>query len=217
MKQNTVTTIENTGIIGILRGISKEDALRIGEALLAGGINCMEITYKPEGDWSETADIIDALRSRFGEEMKIGAGTVLYPEQVEITRQAGGLYIISPNVNAEIIKKTNEVGLVSIPGAFTPTECQAAHEAGADFVKLFPMSGMGPEYVKMLTGPLSHIKFLVVAGVDEHNLGDYIRAGAVGFGGGIMLGFSEAVMTRDFSIVTEKAKIYKEALRLARV
>lgn len=212
MKQNTIKTIEDTGIVGVLRGIIRDDALRIGEALLAGGVNCMEVTYKPDGDWSETAKTIEALCTHFGDEMKVGAGTVMFEKQIEMTAQAGGLYVISPNVNRDIIKKTCEMGLVSIPGAFTPTECQDAHEAGADFVKLFPMTGMGPIYVQMLTGPLPHIKFLVVGGVTEDNFADFIRAGAIGMGGGLPFGFGEAIKTRDFSIITKKVKVYKQIL-----
>ncbi len=216
MKQNTIKAIESSGIIAILRGIEQEDALKIGDALLRGGIDCMEITYTPLGDYTKTADTIEALCRRFGSDMNVGAGTVMFPEQVEMTAEAGGKYIISPNTKREIITMASGLDLVSIPGAFSPTECEEAFEAGADFVKLFPITNLGSSYVKAITAPLSHIKFLAVGGIDENNLGEFIKAGALGIGVGGNLGFSEAIKARDFSIVTEKARKYSEAMRAAK-
>ncbi len=215
-KNQIITEIEKTGVIAILRGYKTEEVLKIGEALLKGGVNCMEITYIPKGDYSLTANSIQKLNENFGKDMYVGAGTVLFEEQVEMTKQAGGKYIISPNVNEQVIKKTVDLGLISMPGALTPTECENADLYGADFVKLFPMSNMGVEYFKAISAPLSHIKFLAVGGVGIDNLGEYFKAGVKGIGVGGSLGFKDAITTGDYSIITKRAEAYIEAINKAR-
>ncbi len=216
MKNQIIKTIEDCGIIAILRGYTKEQCLRIGEGLLRGGINCMEITYPANADPGETAEIIHALHTTFGNTLAVGAGTVLTAEQVKRTHEAGGSYIISPNADAEMIAETAKCGLVSIPGALTPTECAAAWKAGADFVKLFPMSNMGAGYLKTISAPLSHIRFLAVGGVKTANFSEYLSAGACGFGIGGALGYKEAVETNDYSIVTRCAKEHRSAFDKAK-
>ncbi len=210
-KEQTIQGILDCGIVAILRGYTKEQCLRIGEGLLKGGIRCMEITYRQGHADTETSDIIAALNRNFGEDMLVGAGTVVTPEQVSLTREVGGRYIISPNADEEVIRKTVAEGLVSIPGAMTPTECQASVKAGADFVKLFPASQWGVGYLKTISAPLSHIRFLAVGGVKLEEFAAYRQAGALGFGIGNALGYSRAVESGDYSIITECAKAHREA------
>ena len=208
--------ISENKIIAIVRGQSKENLFKIAEALYDGGVFCMEITYnasKPETD-RETADTLAALIEKFGDRMSFGSGTVLNEKQVELTKAAGGEFIISPNVNIGVIKKTKELGMLSIPGAYSPSECQTAHEAGADFIKLFPAVNLGVDYLKAISAPLSHIKFMIVGGVTAENLVDYINAGAVGVGTGGDLINKEAVKNGDFGKITERARQYVEAMKL---
>ena len=130
----------------------------------------------------ETAENIRMLCEKFGDKMYVGAGTVMSEAQVAIACEAGAQFIISPDCYEPVIKKTRELGLVSMPGCLTPTEAAMAHRWGADFVKLFPNSEFKLSYLKALMAPLSHIKFLSVGGVNENNIRDFLDAGACGVG-----------------------------------
>gem|GEM_PF-501609 len=123
-----------------MRGVSADQCSKVANALYAGGVRLMEITYnqKDPASWQQTAEAIGALTEEFGAKMLFGAGTVTNVELVELTHAHGGKYIISPDTNVDVIKRTVELGMVSLPGAMTPTEVMTAHDAGADFVKLFP-------------------------------------------------------------------------------
>ena len=148
------------------------------------------------------------LVKHFEGRMYIGAGTVLTPEQVELVAEAGGRFVISPDTNTGVIEKTKQLDLVSIPGALTPTEVQTAHRAGADFVKLFPVDGLGNAYVKAISAPLSHIKFLAVGGVNEENMASFLRAGVCGFGIGSGMVNRKLIEAGDYGAITELAKKY---------
>lgn len=216
-RQEIIARVEAEKLIAIVRGIRKEHLIDTAEAMYAGGVRLLEITYSSDGSVSdeETADGIRMLKSHFGDRMGIGAGTVLTERQVELTAAAGGEFIISPDANADVIKKTVALGLVSMPGALTPTEVQAAHRAGADFVKLFPITSLGAPYVKAVRAPLSHIRFLAVGGVDETNMKDYLTAGICGFGIGSNIVNKKMIEAGDFSALTALAKSFIDALREA--
>ena len=161
----------------------------------------------------ETAENIRMLAEHFKGRMFVGAGTVLTEKQVELTAQAGGKFIISPDTCPPVIQKTRELGLVSMPGALTPTEIQAAHKAGADFVKLFPITSFGTGYVKAVKAPLSHIKLLAVGGVDENNMQDYLKAGVSGFGVGSNIIDKKMLDAEDWSGITALAEKYVSVLK----
>lgn len=146
MKSKVIKSIEENKIIVIVRGVDKENLIPLAEAMYEGGIRLLEITYSATGAVSdeETAANIRMLSDHFEDRMFIGAGTVLSTKQVKLTRDAGGKFIISPDTCKEVIELTSQLGLVSMPGALTPTEIQAAHRFGADFVKLFPMTSLNP-------------------------------------------------------------------------
>ena len=213
-----ISRIESEQLIAIVRGIKREHLIPMAEAMYAGGVRVLEITYSANGAVSdeETAEGIRALKSHFGDRMAIGAGTVLTERQVDLTAEAGGEFIISPDVNVDVIKKTVSQGLVSIPGALTPTEAQTAHRAGADFVKLFPITSLGVPYVKAIRAPLSHIRFLAVGGVDEHNMKDYLAAGVCGFGISSSIVNKQMIESGDFDGVTALARTFIRALQEAR-
>ena len=215
MRKKIVEAIEENKIIAILRGIKDDELIPLAEAMYKGGIRLLEITFsanKPESD-EKTAENIRKLVSHFGDRMHIGAGTVLTERQAELVKLAGGKFIISPDTNTAVIKKTRELGLVSIPGALTPTEIEAAHAAGADFVKLFPVSTFGPGYVKAVKAPLSHIKLLAVGGIDENNMADYLAAGVSGFGIGSNITDKALIADKRFDEITALAEKYVSALR----
>ena len=132
--------------------------------------------------------------------------------QVEYAYRAGAEFIISPDCYENVIKKTKELGMVSIPGAFTPTEAANAHRYGADFVKLFPNSEVNLSYLKALIAPLSHIKFLAVGGVNANNLKDYIAAGAKGVGVATAIADKKAIIAGDYEKITQLAKEFTALL-----
>ena len=208
--KKVIEAVLSERIIMIVRGVPRDKIEELAEAMYRGGIRLMECTYDASGisPDEETAQTIATLAERFRDRMLIGAGTVLKPSQVELTEKAGGSFIISPDTNAEIIKKTVEMGLVSIPGALTPTEAAAASAHGAHFVKLFPVSAMGEGYVKAISAPLSNIRFLAVGGVRLNNLAHYLGEGASGVGIGLTSDDKEAIARGDFGYIEEKCRLY---------
>lgn len=182
-KSHTVDAILDEKVIVILRGFSDEELVGTVAALRAGGIHCCEVTYDSRGEIPDekTADTIKMLCEKFPD-MHIGAGTVLTEKQVLLTAMAGGRFIVSPDTNPDVIAMTARLGLVSIPGALTPSEVTLANRSGADFVKMFPIGEMGASYLKALALPLSHVRLLAVGGVDHENVGEYLSAGACGIG-----------------------------------
>ena len=145
--------------------------------------------------------------------MYFGAGTVITEKQVELTKQAGGSFIISPSVDVDVIKKTKELHMISMPGAITPSEIQTAHKAGADFIKLFPVSNFGISYIKAIKAPLSHVKFMAVGGIDEDNINDYAKIGVTGFGIGSNIVDKKLIDNNDYAKITELAKRYIEIIK----
>lgn len=207
MSQTVIQEILNRKIIAIIRGIYGEDCGKLAQALYRGGIRLVEVTFdqSKERPFEETQEAIRLIRERFSGEVLAGAGTVTSVELVELAHQAGAQYIISPNTDVQVIRRTKELGLVSIPGALTPTEAQTAYEAGADFVKLFPISHFGGGYIKALRGPLSQVRFLAVGGVNLENAASLLRAGAVGVGVGGNLANREWVRSGRFDDITKLA------------
>ena len=215
MKNQLIEQIENEKIIVIVRGVESSKLISLAEAIYDGGIRFLEITYTATGavNDEETAENIRKLATHFKGRMHIGAGTVLNEKQVELTYQAGGEFIISPDVNPEVIKKTKALGMISMPGALTPTEIQMAHRSGADFVKLFPVANFGIGYVKAVKAPLSHIKLLAVGGIDLDNIGEYMSAGVCGFGIGTNIIDKNMIKNNDFDGITKLAKKYVDVVK----
>ena len=215
MRENIIKAVEKEKIITIVRGIEKEKLIPLAEAMYAGGIRLFEMTYDAKGIVSdeETAKNIEMLRKHFDGRMYIGAGTVVSEKQVELTKAAGGSFIISPDTYRRVIERTRELELVSMPGAVTPTEIQTAHRYGADFVKLFPVTTLGIDYIKAITAPLSHIKILAVGGINENNLSDYLNAGICGVGVGSNIVDKKLILSNNFEKITELAKKYTGVIK----
>ena len=207
MRETVIQWAYKHKIVAIVRGIEPEKCLKVAEALYEGGIRMMEITYdqKNPAGWAETAQTIGKLVKAMEGKMLIGAGTVTTVELVELTHKAGGLFIISPNTNTDVIRRTRELGMVSMPGALTPTDVVAAYEAGADIVKLFPISTFGPGYLKAIKAPLSHIPMMAVGGINEKNAAEYLAAGAIGVGVGGNLANKTWIDAGEYHKITETA------------
>ena len=200
-------------IIAIFRQIPADKLINLIGAVFRGGIRCVEITVDQLGDVRDTVNAISLIKESFGDVMKVGAGTVLTPEQVGLVAHAGAEYIISPDTNESVIYKTKELGLVSIPGALTPTEIVTAHGFGADFVKVFPASAFGPSYFKAVKAPLPHIPLLAVGGVSSDNAREYITAGTCGIGIAGKLVNREYLNENRFDVIEAEAAKYTEALK----
>lgn len=215
MCKRLIEEIENEKIIVIVRGVERNKLIPIAEAMYRGGIKFLEITYSANGEVSdeETKENIRLLANHFGGRLHIGAGTVLTEKQAELTKQAGGEFVISPDTNPKVIKRTKELRMVSMPGALTPSEIQLAHISGADFVKLFPVSNLGIDYVRAVKAPLSHIRLLAVGGVDLSNIPGYLDIGVCGFGIGSNIVSGKLIGQNDYKGLEELAKKYVSAVK----
>ena len=215
MKNDVIKSIEENKINAIIRGIDKKNLIDTVNALYNGGIRLVEVTFDrtQKVSFSQTAEAIKMLVDEFGTKMYIGAGTVTEVEQIELVKNAGGTFIISPDTYEAVIEETNKYGLVSIPGALTPSEITRAVRAGADFVKLFPVGNLGVSYVKAVKAPLKDVKMLAVGGIDENNIKDYTSSGISGFGIGSGIIKKDLIEAGNFEKMTELAKIYTEAVK----
>lgn len=197
-------------IVAIIRGIDSTKIVDTVGALIKGGIRSVEITYNHEDEKKqlETLKCISLIKEVYGDKVLLGAGTVITTEQVTNAISVGAEYIISPNVDIEVIKKTKELSKVSIPGAFTPTEMITAYNAGADIVKLFPAGNLGIDYIKALLAPLSHIPVVAVGGINEKNINDFLNVGAKVVGIGSNLVNKEILFSRNYHKITHYAMEY---------
>ena len=212
MKAEIENAVREKRIVAIIRGFAPETCLRLAEAYARGGIGLVEVTFsqKTPETWKDTAAAIAAIRERFAGNVRVGAGTVLTEEQLSMCEQAGGEYMITPNVNASLIRECVRRGLVAMPGALTPSEAVDAWEAGASFVKIFPAGSLGVGYVKAIRAPLSHIPFLAVGGIGPDNIADFVKAGCVGAGVGGNLTNKEWIAAGEWDKIEETARLLVE-------
>ena len=201
-------------IVAIARGLASEHIVRLGHALEEGGIGLMEVTYnqKAPETWKDTAMAIEAVAKEFGDRLLAGAGTVITLEQVRMTYDAGGRYLVTPATQPEIIRAGKALGMGLFPGALTPTEILDAWNAGAAAVKVFPAGNMGPAYIKAIRAPLSQIPLMAVGGISEKNASDFMRAGCVGLGVGGNLVNREWIGNGEWSKITALAKEFMKAV-----
>ena len=206
--------VQQRKIVAIVRGLAPEYLVRLGHAFEEGGIGLMEVTYNQRAPetWADTAKAIEAVEKEFGDRVLVGAGTVITPEQVRLTYNAGGHYLVTPTTQPEIIRMGKALGLGLYPGALTPSEILAAYEAGADAVKVFPASTFGPGYIKAVRAPLSHIPLMAVGGINEKNAADFLKAGCVGLGVGGNLVNKEWIQNGEWDKITALAKDFMKAV-----
>ncbi|SDN18159.1 2-dehydro-3-deoxyphosphogluconate aldolase / (4S)-4-hydroxy-2-oxoglutarate aldolase [Paenibacillus sp. yr247] len=193
--------IERTRIIAIVRGVHESHILSVADALLKGGVTVMEVTLNTPG----ALRMIGELQNKRGEHMYIGAGTVLDLEDAKKAVQAGASFLVTPNLDEEVIRWSSHVGIPIFPGAMTPTEIVKAWKAGATAVKIFPSASLGLSYIKELMGPLDHIPMMAVGGVTEENIKQFLTLGCYGLGiGGSLINLKEIEAGR-FEWLTDKA------------
>ena len=208
--------LAETRLIAILRGVHGQALLDTAQALYDGGIRLLELPFDRSGKFpaEQTAEEIAALRKKFGGALSVGAGTVCREKQLLLAFAAGADYIISPNTDEAIIRRTKALGLLSMPGAMTPGEAAQAADAGADYIKLFPVGVMGAGYVRDLAAPLSDVKFLAVGGVNAENLSAFLNAGCVGAGVASSLTDRDAIARGDWEKLRRTAEQFIRAASL---
>ena len=203
--QNHLARVFRSVIVAVIRAQSGEQLVDVAQALLAGGVEVMEVTFTVPG----AAQVIQRVAERLGDKILLGAGTVLDAETARIALLAGAEFIVSPSTNAEVIRVCRRYGKLAMPGALTPTEVVTAYEAGADIVKIFPCDLGGPGYLKALHGPLPHIPLMPTGGITLDNAAEYLRAGACALGVGGSLVESRAVADRDLARIEELARRFR--------
>lgn len=201
------TCLETTKVVAIIRGMAPEVCVKLAEAYRVGGIRLVEVTFNQAGDPQSTVKAIRAIRAAHSD-IHVGSGTVITESQLDLTIAAGSEFIVTPNCNPLIIRKAMEAGLVTMPGTITPTEMVTAHEAGADFIKVFPARTMGHVYIKDVLAPLRHLKLIAVGGVSPENVTDYLKAGCVG------VGVSGSLVNKEWIAAGEYGKIAEVARQL---
>ena len=204
--ENVNDALSATKVVAIIRGMAPEVCDRLAGAYQEGGIRLVEVTFDQLGDPQTTATAIRAIRNAYSN-MHVGAGTVITDAQLDLAISAGAEFIVMPSCNPAIIRKAKAAGLVTMPGTITPTEMVMAHEAGADYVKVFPVRAFGPAYIRDVLAPLKHLKLIAVGGVNPDNAADYLKAGCVG------VGASGSLVNKEWIDAGEWAKIAAEARR----
>lgn len=205
--------IEEIGVIPVVRAASPEDAVSAAEAIREGGIPILEITMTVPG----AIEVIAELNKRFGDEVLVGAGTVLDHDAARACIGVGAQFIVSPSLNTQTIQFCNSQKVAVFPGALTPTEVVTAWQAGADAVKVFPCSAVGgPQYLRALKAPLPQVKLVPTGGVSITTAKDFIAAGAWALGVGADLANTAAIKAGKSESVIAAARSYLTAVREAR-
>lgn len=210
-KERVITKITEGGLVAVVRAESSEQAFKITEACMKGGVVGIEITFTVPGADKLMRDLSDVYGN---EEILIGAGTVMDPETARIAILSGAQYIVSPHLNLDTVKLCNRYRVPCIPGAMSIKEVVEAMEAGADIIKIFPGELFGPKIIKAILGPIPYAKLMPTGGVNLDNVGEWIEAGAVAVGAGGAL--TKGAKTGDYESVTKTAEQFISKIKNAR-
>ncbi len=211
MSETTAQIIERVGLVPVLRAKSTAQALKVVEAMIAGGVTVIEVTMT----CSDAVGVLKELKSHYGAKgLLLGSGTVTTAKEAEDTIEAGAEFVVSPSFHNDVVAATKAAHKLSIPGALTPTEVITAHRAGADYVKIFPCSAVGgAPYLKALLAPFPHLKLIPTGGVTLQTAESFLRAGARALGVGSDLVNLTAIDEGKPEIITEAARAYLEIFR----
>ena len=210
-RARTVQRIVDSGLVAVVRAGSTEQAEKISDACVKGGITAVEVTFTVPG----ASEVIKCLRARFSaDELLVGAGTVLDSETAMVAILAGSDFIVGPTFSLEVAKLCNRYQKPYIPGCMSVTEVVTAMEAGVDIVKLFPGEAFGPGIIKSIKGPLPQASIMPTGGVSLKNVGEWIKAGAAAVGIGSKL--TGGAKHGDYEEVTRSARLFLEAIKAAR-
>ena len=208
---DVVKRIEQERVIAVVRMADPGAGRDVAAALIAGGVSAIEITMTVP----RAAEVIAELSRQLPAAL-IGAGTVMDAETARSVIAAGAKFVVSPVFRPSIIEACHLLDVVACPGCFTPTEIANAWDAGADIIKVFPSTSLGPTYFKDLRGPFPSIKLMPTGGVTKENAADWIRAGAVAVGASSALVDPKAVDAKNFDAITANARAFAAAVRGAR-
>jgi len=211
-KSEIISMLCNPGIIAVVRAQRQDQVLALSEALIAGGVTAIEITMT-------TPNAIAAIREareEIGERALVGVGTVLDEATCHEAIEAGAEFVVTPICRPEWVAIAHAAGRPIMLGAYTPTEAQTAHEAGSDFVKLFPANTLGLEYVKALRAPLPHLRIVPTGGIEVENVRDFLQAGCAALGVGSSLVSAKILEESDWLELTRRAADFVNAARPGR-
>ena len=208
-----ISLLTNPGIIAVVRAQQSSQVLPLSEALMAGGVNVIEVTMTTPNALAAIREV----REKLGERALIGVGTVLDADTCRAAISAGAEFVVTPICRTELVAIAHNAGVPVMLGAYTPTEAQLAHEAGADFVKIFPADSLGPKYIKALRAPLPHLRIVPTGGVDVANVADFLKAGCAALGVGGSLVSAKILQEANWPELTRRASAFVNAARQARV
>lgn len=200
-KAAIIQRLINPGVIAVVRAQTRDQVIPLSEALIAGGVIAIEITMT-------TPNAIEAVREasrELGTRGLIGVGTVLDTDTCQAALDAGAQYVVSPITRPALIGVAHAAGKPIMLGAYTPTEAQLAHESGADFIKIFPADGLGPNYIRALRAPLPHLRIVPTGGVDLNTAADFLKAGCAALGVGSSLVSARILQDRNWPELTRLA------------
>jgi len=209
---DVLRAIEASGVVAIIRLHDSQAGHDVALALADGGVTALEVTMTVPG----AVRLIEQLAATLPSNVMIGAGTVLDTETARSVILAGARFVVSPVCRPAVIEMCHRYDVAAMPGCFTPTEILDAWEAGADVVKVFPATALGPGFIKDLRGPLPQVKLMPTGGVTRENAGEWIRAGACAIGVGTALLVGTAVAARRFADISANARHFIEAVAIAR-
>nr|AGF93154.1 2-dehydro-3-deoxyphosphogluconate aldolase/4-hydroxy-2-oxoglutarate aldolase [uncultured organism] len=209
--KSTLEKMKDSGVVGVIRTKSSERLIKVAEAIKKGGVHCIEVAMTTPDALSVIEEVSNQL-----DDVLIGAGTVLDAETARSAILAGAEYLVSPTTDLDMIKLCNRYDKVVAPGAFTPTEIMEAWEAGADIVKVFPASRLGPKFISDVKSPLPQVKLMPTGGVSKDNAAQFIEAGAEVLCVGSALLDKQAMADEDYGVLTENAKELIEAVKRGR-
>jgi 2-dehydro-3-deoxyphosphogluconate aldolase/(4S)-4-hydroxy-2-oxoglutarate aldolase len=211
-KDSVLERIHQAGVIGIFRVDQPENCLRAMEALMEGGLSVFEVTTTTP----QATELITEARRKYGQKALVGIGTVLDGQTAEKGIDAGAQFVVSPSLHKDVLDACKSHGVVSCPGTFSATEIVQAWRWGADLIKVFPVSQVGPGYISSMLGPLPWVRLVPTGGVDAENAGSYIRAGAYALGVGGALVSKKAISEGRFGSLTEAARAILQEVKAAR-
>jgi 2-dehydro-3-deoxyphosphogluconate aldolase/(4S)-4-hydroxy-2-oxoglutarate aldolase len=211
-KSDILHRMLNPGVIAVIRADNSSQLLDAARAMAEGGLTAMEVTMTTPN----ALEVIRSVVKELGDRVLMGVGTVLDDVTARLAILAGAEYVVTPVLRPDVIALCRRYSKPVVSGAYTPTEALTAHEAGADFIKLFPADTLGPKYIKALKGPLPQLEIIPTGGVDVKNCGEWIKAGCAAVGAGGSLVSKDVLAKKDWKTLSEVSRQFVEAVAGAR-
>ncbi len=212
---DALTFIKEHRLVSISRQVYRQKLLEAARRILKSGIHCLEITFDQASSTSlqDTPDSIALIKQELGDEICVGAGTVMTIKQAKAARAAGADFALAPNVDVDVIHAIKTLDMVAVPGAFTPSEIATAYNAGADIVKVFPIGNLGVDYLKAIRGPINHIPLMAVGGVSASNIKSFLDNGCCSAGVGSNIINKKRAQAGAFDEIEQAAFEFVQAIK----